>query len=160
MSRVLRYVTVLLSCAAMAVVTAGFGPRGPGIAVFPTITSVGKFAYVNNVANNYVGTPGLFRLADPDTTITGFYYGIDNSAPDIYVPAGKNGTATLAITPNGPSLLTLYVAGVDGKGGDPAPVATCGTERTLQSATTGALAWWNLAASRAATEADATGYGK
>lgn len=160
MSRVLRYVTVLLSCGAMAVLTAGFGPRGPGIAVFPTITSVGKYAYVNNTANNYVGTPGLFRLADPDTTITGFYYAIDNSTPDIYVPAGKNGTATLAITPNGPSTLTLYVAGVDGKGGEPGPVANFGIETTLPSGNIAALAWWKLSASRAATEADSTGYGK
>jgi hypothetical protein len=155
----MRSVTVFLSCAAMAVLTVGFGPRGPSIAVFPTITSVGKFAYVNKVANNYVGTPGLFRLADPDTTITGFYYAINNSTPDIYVPAGKNGTATLSITPDGPSTLTLYVAGVDGKGGEPGPVANFGIETTLPSGNIAALAWWKLSG-HARAEADATGYGK
>jgi hypothetical protein len=104
-------------CAAAVAATAGFTARNDSTPAAPTITSTGKFVYVNGEATNYVGTPGKFTLSDPGSAITSFYYSLDDPDPVTYVAAGKNGTATLSITPNMQQSLGLSVVAVDGPGG-------------------------------------------
>jgi len=89
-----RNAASLLACAAMVVAVAGFAPRPASTPAAPTITSVGKFVYVNGVDTQFVGTPGLFKLSDPGSSVTGYYYALVGSEPDIFVPAGSDGTAT------------------------------------------------------------------
>src|SRR6185437_12856352 len=100
---------------AAMVAVAGFAPSSatttPGA---PSITSVGKHVYVNGMATNFVGTPGVFKLSDPGSTVTSYLYAFDDPSPFISVAAGKSGNATLAITPDDLSSLTLSVQAVDG----------------------------------------------
>lgn len=149
----------LLGCVAAMASVAGFAPKPASTPAAPTITSVGKFVYVNGVDTQVVGTPGLFKLSDPGSTVTGYYYSLFDSSPNTFVPAGKNGTARLAITPDNEHLITLTVSAVDGKNGPRSPDATFDI---LVSAphNTATLAWWKLNAGHGVNAADFTGYGK
>jgi len=138
----------------------GFAPTPGSAPAAPTITSVGKFVYVNGVDTHVVGTPGLFKLSDPGSTVTGYYYTSDGGAPFIFVPAGKDGTATLAITPDNFELIDLVVSAVDGTNGPMSPDTTFEIEVGAPVGGIATLAWWKLNAGRGATAADSTGYGK
>jgi hypothetical protein len=143
----------------IAVLTvAGFAPSGRSTPGAPVIASVGKFAYVNGVATNNVGTPGVFQLSDPGSTVTGYLYAF-GTTPFISVAAGKDGSAKLDITPATPSLLDLEVSAVDGSS-PPGPATTFAIEPIGPQEGIATLAWWKLNASRGSTATDATGYGK
>src|SRR5260370_13795164 len=106
----------------------------------PTITSTGKHVYTSGVATNYVGTPGVFTLSDPGSTVTGYYYSFANGELGTLVPAGPDGTISLAITPYAEFALTLYVAAVNGSS-SPSPQSSFQIDTVGHIAT---LAWWKL----------------
>jgi hypothetical protein len=146
----------LLACVAAV---AGFAPRPASTPAAPTITSVGKFVYVNGVDTQVVGTPGLFKLSDPGSTVTGYYYSIFDTDPVIFVPAGNDGTATLAITPDNEHLLHLTVQAIDGKNGPRSPSTTFDIQ-VGAVANIATLAWWKFNAGHGTNAADSTGFGK
>src|SRR5215469_952234 len=123
----------------------------------PTITSTGKHVYTNGVAKNYVGTPGVFTLSDPGSTVTGYYYSFTNGALGTFVPAGQDGTVSLAITPYNESVLTLYAAAVNGSSA-PSPQSSFVIETLTKGFShIATLAWWKLNAGHGTVAADATG---
>jgi concanavalin A-like lectin/glucanase superfamily protein len=127
----------------------------------PTITSTGKFLYISGEATNYVGTPGTFTLSDPTAAITGFYYYFgDDGPPGTFIPAGKDGTATLTITPFDLTDLQLYVMASMSPGQPPSAPTLFDLSVTAPPGNIAALAWWKLNAGNDAMAADATGYGK
>src|SRR5215472_6686296 len=101
----------------------------------PVIMSTGPNVYQNGVAKNYVGTPGQFTLSDPNP-VTGYDYSFTNGLLGTFVPAGQNGTVTLAITPYNEFALTLYAAAANH---------------------TATLAWWKLSAGHGSVAVDSTG---
>ncbi|HKB42054.1 MAG TPA: LamG-like jellyroll fold domain-containing protein [Gemmataceae bacterium] len=124
----------------------------------PTISSTGPNIYISGSATNYVGTPGLFTVSDPGSTVTGYYYGFSNAGLGTFVPAGADGTVSLAITPYDESFRTLYVAAVNGSS-PPSPFGSFEIE-TLTKGTShvAALAWWKLNAGHGTIAADSTGH--
>lgn len=152
-----RSVVWLLACAAAV---AGFAPRPASTPAAPTITSVGKFVYVNGVDTQVVGTPGLFKLSDPGSTVTGYYYSLEGGEPFIFVPAGHDGTATLPITPDNLRLIDLVVSAVDGKNGPRSPDTTFEIMVGAPVGNIATLAWWKLNAGHGTYAGDSTGFGK
>jgi hypothetical protein len=123
----------------------------------PTITSTGKHVYASGVATNFVGTPGVFTLSDPGSTVTGYYYSFSNGGLGTFVPAGSDGTVSLAITPYNESVFTLYAAAVNGSG-PPSPQSSFGIETLTKGFShIATLAWWKLNAGHGTVAADATG---
>ena len=152
----MRGAASLLAC--VAAVT-GFAPGLASTPAAPTITSVGKFVYVNGVDTQVVGTPGLFKLSDPGSTVTGYYYSLEGGDPFIYVPAGHDGTATLAITPDNEHLIQLTASAVNGQNGPRSSITTFDIQ-VGAVANIATLAWWKLNAGHGANAADSTGFGK
>jgi hypothetical protein len=148
-----------LACVAAVSAVAGFAPKLASTPAAPTITSIGKFVYVNGRATQYVGRPGLFKLSDPGSTVTGYLYAFDDPAPFIPVPAGNDGTATLSITPDNLSPLTLYVSAVNGSGNPPSPATSFDIQPRIAPGNIATLAWWKLSGGHGTTAADATGNG-
>src|SRR5215472_9756571 len=123
----------------------------------PTITSTGKHVYTSGVAKNYVGTPGVFTLSDPGSAVTGYYYSFINGELGTFVPAGADGTVSLAITPYNESVFTLYAAAVNGTS-SPSPQSSFDIETlTKGSSHIATLAWWKLNAGHGTVAGDATG---
>ncbi|MDR2983326.1 MAG: LamG domain-containing protein [Nocardiopsaceae bacterium] len=124
----------------------------------PTITSTGPNVYIDNTATNYVGTPGIFTLSDPGSTVTGYYYGFSNGSLGTFVPAGPDGTVSLAITPYNESFLTLYVAAVNGSS-RPSPFATFEIKTLTKGFShVAVLAWWKLNTGHGTIAGDSTGH--
>jgi hypothetical protein len=123
----------------------------------PTITSTGKHVYTSGVAKNYVGTPGVFTLSDPGSTVTGYYYSFTNGGLGTFVPAGQDGTVSLAITPNNESVLTLYAAAVNGSSAPSQQSSFVIETLTKGTSHIATLAWWKLNAGHGTVAADATG---
>ena len=146
-----------VGCVVAVAAVGGFAPRPASTPAAPTITSVGKFVYINGEATNYVGRPGKFRLSDPGSTITGFSYSFSGGALSTFIAAGKNGTATLSITPDNGSQITLSVWAVNGSGGSLSPVTTFVIQAILARGNVATLAWWKFSGGRGMTAADATG---
>jgi Concanavalin A-like lectin/glucanases superfamily len=122
----------------------------------PTITSTGKHVYTSGVAKNYVGTPGVFTLSDPGSTVTGYYYSFTGGFLGTFVPAGPDGTVSLAITPYSESALTLFAAAVNGSSA-PSPQSSFVIETVTKSNNIATLAWWKMSAGHGTVAADATG---
>jgi hypothetical protein len=139
---------------ALATVT-GFAPGSRTTPSAPVITSVGQHMYVDGMATNFVGTPGVFKLSDPGSTVTGYEYGF-NTNPFIFVPASADGTAKLAITPDSLFGLTLNVQAVGSESSS--PVTTFSIETKIAQGNVATLAWWKFSGKGTAT-ADATGNG-
>lgn len=150
----------LLPCLVAIAAVAGFGPEPASTPAAPTITSVGKFVYVSGVDTHVTGTPGVFRLSDPGSTVTGYFYTIEGSDPDIFVAAGKDGTATLAITPDNERVIDLGVRAVDGTNAPGSPITTFEILVGAPVGNIATLAWWKLNAGHGTIALDSTGYGK
>src|SRR5215467_8267112 len=120
----------------------------------PVIMSTGPNVYQNGVAKNYVGTPGQFTLSDPNP-VTGYDYSFTNGLLGTFVPAGQNGTVTLAITPYNEFALTLYAAAVNGSSTSPQSSFVIETKTAANHTAT--LAWWKLSAGHGSVAVDSTG---
>ena len=157
---------VLLSLIAVAIPVVSAASASAGVARAaapsstpppPTITSTGKHVYTSGVAKNYVGTPGVFTLSDPGSAVTGYYYSFINGELGTFVPAGADGTVSLAITPYNESVFTLYAAAVNGTS-SPSPQSSFDIEPlTKGSSHIATLAWWKLNAGHGTVAGDATG---
>jgi hypothetical protein len=164
-NRELPYVTLLSSlliggaalgaASANAVMTGSAALRTTTPAA-PTITSAGKHIYVSGVATNYVGTPGHFTFSDPGSTVTGYYYGLFGSSPDVFIPADADGTASLAITPYSPADLVLNVEAVDGT--SVSTVSSFDIRTLLPAGNVATLAWWKLIAAHKPVAPDSAGH--
>lgn len=119
----------------------------------PIITSTGQHLYQNGVAKNYVGTPGQFTLSDTGP-VTGYIYSFGSPVVGNPVPAGPDGTLTLAITPNNISELDLYVQAVNGS--SPPSQPSVFAIETVARANIGTLAWWKLNARHGTIATDST----
>jgi hypothetical protein len=123
----------------------------------PTITSTGPNVYVDDTATNYVGTPGVFTVSDPGSTVTGYYYGFSNGGLGTFVPAGADGTVSLAITPYAEFQIHLYVAAVNGSS-PPSPFGSFVIKTLTKSNHVAMLAWWKLNAGHGKIAVDSTGH--
>jgi hypothetical protein len=165
-TRRLRYLT-LLSLPLMTAASLGATSARAGVIAVattdptpaaPTITSTGQNVYVDGTAANFVGTPGVFTVSDPGSTVTGYYYGFSNAGLGTFVPAGPDGTVSLAITPYNESEIDLYVAAVNGSS-PPSPFASF----EIKTLTKGfshlaTLAWWKLNIGHGTIAVDSTGH--
>lgn len=142
----------------------GLTPAGAGVAAppatpaAPTITSTGAHEYVSGSATQLVGTPGRFTFSDPGSTVSGYYYGLFGASPNVFVPAGADGTATLALTPYNPSVLTISVEAVDASS-NPSPTSSFVIETLLPPGNIATLAWWKLNGGHKTIAADSSGHG-
>jgi hypothetical protein len=133
----------------------------------PANNNITSDVYTSGVAAGQVGKPGHFTFSDPANSdngvndVVGYYYGLNNPSPSIYVPAtGTNPTATVTITPFNPAELDLYVRAVDRAGSvsqGPAAKFQIVTSPPVNNIAT--LAWWKLNSVSGGTAADATGDG-
>jgi hypothetical protein len=165
-TRRLRYLT-LLSLPLIGAASLGAASASAGVVASattdttpaaPTITSTGPNVYVDDSATNYVGTPGVFTLSDPGSTVTGYYYGFSNGGLGTFVPAGLDGTVSLSITPYQQSVLILYVAAVNGSS-SPSPFGSFVIKTlTKDSSNIATLAWWKMNAGHGTIAADVTGH--
>lgn len=165
-TRRLRYLT-LLSFPLIVLASLGAASASAGVIATattdttpatPTITSTGPSVYVDGTATNYVGTPGVFMVSDPGSTVTGYYYGFSNGSLGTFVPAGADGMVSLAITPYNESQINLYVAAVNGSS-RPSPFGSF----VIRALTKGishvaTLAWWKLNTGHGKIAADSTGH--
>jgi hypothetical protein len=119
----------------------------------PVITSTGKHVYQNGVAKNYVGTPGQFTLSDTGP-VTGYLYSFGSPVVGNPVPAGPDGTLTLAITPNNIAELDLYVQAVNGSS-PPSQPALFAIE-TVARSNIATLGWWQLNSRHGTIATDST----
>src|SRR5262249_1660126 len=158
---------MLLSLLLSGIACLGAGPASAGrvanagpdtTPAAPTIASTGPNVYISGSATNYVGTPGVFTVSDPGSTVTGYYYGFSKGGLGPFVPAGADGTVSLAITPYDESFRTLYVAAVNGSS-PPSPFGSFEIE-TLTKGTShvATLAWWKLNTGHGTIAADSTGH--
>jgi hypothetical protein len=131
----------------------------------PTITSVGH-VYTSGTASGHVGEPGQFTFSDPGNSdpsdgvndVVGYLYGLNNSSPDIYVPAGTDHTATVTITPFNPAEMDLYVQAVDRADNvSQDPPAEFQIITQPPNANIATLAWWKMNEGSGSTASDSTG---
>ncbi|MBO0807311.1 MAG: LamG domain-containing protein [Actinobacteria bacterium] len=134
----------------------------------PASGDITSDVYTSGTPSGRVGQVGHFTFSDPANAdpsdgkndVVGYFYGIDNPNPDVYVPAATDGTATVTITPFNPAELDLYVQAVD-RAGNVSPGAA--QFRIITNAPPGniaTLAWWKLNnGSGTTTETDSTGNG-
>jgi Concanavalin A-like lectin/glucanases superfamily len=164
-TRRLRYLTLLslplIGAASLGATSASAGVIAAATTdttpATPTITSTGPNVYVNGTATNYVGTPGIFTVSDPGSTVTGYYYGFTNAGLGTFVPAGADGTVSLAITPYDESEIDLYVAAVNGSSA-PSPFASFAIKTLTKSNHVAVLAWWKLNTGHGTIAHDSTGH--
>jgi hypothetical protein len=132
----------------------------------PANSDITSDVYTSGAASGQVGQPGHFTFSDPANSdngvndVAGYYYGLDNSSPGTYVPAGSDHKATVTITPFNPAELDLYVRAVDRAGnvsqGAAAEFKIVTKPPNNNIAT---LAWWKLNEGSGTTAIDATGNG-
>jgi hypothetical protein len=160
----LRQLALLSASPVMVALVLAAGPGAavaqPARAALPASTPAAPMItsseYQNGVAMNYVGTPGQFTLSDPNNTVTGYDYSFTNGLLGTFVPAGPDGTVTLAITPYNEFALTLYAAAVNGSN-PPSPQSSFVIETKTAANHTATLAWWKLSAGHGSVANDATG---
>jgi hypothetical protein len=133
----------------------------------PSAPAIASDVYTSGVTSGHVGEPGRFTFSDQANSdngvndVAGYYYGIDNPSPSIYVQAtGTNPTATVTITPSNNSELDLYVRAVDRAGNvSQGPATEFIIDAGPPNANIATLAWWKLNEGSGNTVADSTGDG-
>ncbi|HSR22464.1 MAG TPA: hypothetical protein VLW53_02860 [Candidatus Eisenbacteria bacterium] len=140
----------------------------------PAPAGIVSTTYHSGVAENPIGTVGMFTFSDPDNVdpydqvndVAGYRYGFTNP-PTNYVVADTSTpdrSASVWISPVWLGGRTLYVQAVDRAGNlspDDSPSQGQFDVETIRSASdpTPLLAWWKLAEGGGTTAADATGNG-